>query len=284
MMKKGLHGLLALAACTFGLVVMAQCPVGTTQVTIYSSDFEADDGGLVRSTGGDWEYGVIPVIMDSSACEYWHESPGGAHSGIRGWGTVLNNCHHNLGASSTLTLTVDLSNPSYQGATLEFAHWYEVFVSFDYVYVTVNGSNAYMNNSQEYSGGWVMQEVDLTSYLGQASVQIGFSMYASTVVALAGWYIDDVSVTACTSVIQGITENGTEAFKAWPVPARDVLHVEPAGPVTGWVLYDATGRVLKQAEQDLFGYFDIDLPSFQGMGVLELRMKDGIHRQRIIME
>lgn len=266
---------------------MAQCPEGATPITVYSSDFETDDGGLVPSVGGDWEYGAIPVVMDSSECEYWHSSPGGAYSGTHGWGTVLNNCHHNLGANSTLTLTVDLSDPSYQSAKLEFAHWYEVFVNFDYVYVSVNGTNVYMNDSAEYSGGWIEQEVDLTSHLGEPSVEIGFKLYASTVVALAGWYIDDVSVTACTSGTTGMAENERGAFLAWPVPAADVLHVVPGHavtPVTGWTLYDASGRVLAQGERGDAQQFDIHVSPFHGVGVLELRTADGLHRQRVVME
>lgn len=265
---------------------LAQCP-GLATVTVYSSDFETDDGGLVPSAGGDWEYGVIPVVMDSSECEYWHESPGGAHSGTHGWGTVLDNCHHNLGANSTLTLTVDLSDPSYQSAKLKFAQWYEVFVEFDYVHVAVNGNDAYMNDEIEYSGGWLEQEVDLSSHLGDPSVEIGFQLYASAVVALAGWYIDDVQVTACSGSTIGIAESGASSFSLWPVPASDVLNVHAdalAGGVSTWTMYDASGRAVMQGNARMQDRFTIDVEGLHGVYVLELQGAKGISRQRVVVE
>ena len=44
---------------------------------LYSSDFEADDGGLIVTAGTDWEHGV-PT-----------SGPGVAHSGTQCWGTSL---------------------------------------------------------------------------------------------------------------------------------------------------------------------------------------------------
>lgn len=271
-------------ACTFGLASMAQCPTGTTETTVFFSDFESDNGGLVRSAGGDWEYGTIPVIFSAAGCESSYENPGGAHSGTKGWGTVLNGCYNNLGAYSNLTFTVDLSDPDYTSARLEFAQWFNVFVSYDYNRITVNGAEIYLNNSTQDSFGWMVTAVDLTSFVGQSTVTISFDFWASTVVNRTGWYIDDVGVYGCVAGTQAIAENEGMAFKAWPIPARDLLNVEPTGVVTGWVLYDATGRVLAQGERRDAERFSINVSQFHGMGVLELRTTEGPRRQRVVME
>lgn len=283
-MNKALHGILALLAATYGSFGMAQCPPGTSQVTVFSTDFEHDDGGFVESGGGDWEYGVIPVAITGTNCGGVFQSPGGAHSGTKGWGTVLDDCYQNLGAFSGTGFTVDLSNPGYTGATLEFAHWYNVFTNFDYIRVTANGTVIFLNNSQENSSVWITTSVDLGSFLGQSSVSIVFELYATTVVNRAGWYIDDVSVTACTSGTAGIVGEAVPTFQAWPVPASEVLHVEPSGKVMHWVLYDGLGRVLTQGGRGVGGRFDVDVTGFHGVGVLELKMEDGTVRQRVIMD
>ncbi len=266
---------------------MAQCPGGTV-VTVFSSDFEANNGGFVESGAGDWEYGTIPVTITGANCENTtFTSPGGAHSGTKGWGTLLNDCYQNLGAFSGVGFTVDLSDPNFTSAKMEFANWYTVFTPFDYVRITVNGTEVYKNDVTEQSGGWLMQTLDLTPYVGQASVAIVFDLWATTVVNRTGWYLDDVVVTACSSAVDGIAESGTAGFRTWPIPASDVLQVEPSsamGMVKGWTLYDATGRVLAQGIPAGTDRFSIDVSTFQGLGVLELRTANGAHRQQVVMQ
>ena len=43
---------------------------------------------------------------------------------------------------------------------------------------------------------WQERIVDLSAYDGMAEVEIVFSMHATTVVAYAGWYIDDVTISS----------------------------------------------------------------------------------------
>lgn len=257
-------------------------------VTVYATDFETDDGGFVESGGGDWEYGIIPVVITGTNCESATiNSPGGAHSGTKGWGTLLDDCHQNLGAFSSVGFTVDLSDPDFTSAEMEFANWFEVFTSFDYRRITINGVEVYRNDSVAMSNGWVIQTMDLTPYLGQASVSIVFDLWATTVVNRAGWYIDDVTVTACSSTPQAITEGSSADFRAWPIPAKDVLQVELStamGSVHAWTLYDATGRVLAQGVPAGNDRFSIDVSKFHGLGVLELRTATGAHRQRVVMK
>lgn len=283
-MKKALHGIMALVAITYGTVGMAQCPAGSSEVTVFSTDFESNDGGFVQSGGGDWEYGTIPVTFSAAGCESLFANTVGAHSGTKGWGTILDGCYNNLGAFSSIAFTVDLSDPAYTSARLGFAQWFNVFVSFDYTRITANGTQVYLNNSTQDSNGWMLTDVDLTPFIGLSAVSISFDFWASTVVNRTGWYLDDVGVYACIGGTQAIAEGGAAAFQAWPVPAREVLHVEPGRIVTGWVLYDATGRVLAQGERGNADVFSIDVASFHGLGVLELNTADGLLRQRVVME
>lgn len=272
-----------------GSTVMAQCP-GSFPVTLYSTDFETDNGGFTAIGAGDWEYGVIPVSIAGTNCESANiYSPGGANSGTKGWGTLLNDCYNNQSPSgfNTMELMMDLSDPALVSAELNFAHWFEVFVSFDYLVITANGTEVYRNDTTERSTAWSEATVDLTPFLGQASVALDFKLWATTVVNRAGWYIDDVSVTACSSVPQTIGEGSTPGFRAWPVPASDLLQVEPStamGSVHAWTLYDPTGRMLAQGVPPGNGRFNIDVSAFHGLGVLELRTANGAHRQQVMME
>lgn len=272
-----------------GSAVMAQCP-GTNEVPVFFSDFETDNGGLAPVGAGDWEYGVIPEIIAGANCESaTFSSPGGAYSGSKGWATLLNDCYHNQNPSgfNTLNLTVDLSAPDYLTATLKFAQWFEVFTNFDYLVITANGTEVYRNDTLEDSNSWLLTSVDLTPFLGQSTVSLDFKLWATTVVNRAGWYIDDVGVTACSSIPQSIAEGGSTGFRAWPVPATDRIQVEPSaamGRVQAWTLYDATGRVLAQGIPSDAAGFSIDVSGFQGSGILELRNTKGVYRQQVVMQ
>lgn len=285
-MKRSLpifHCVLALA---WALHSQAQCP-GSFAVTLYSTDFEANDGGFVESGGGDWEYGVIPVTLNGATCGSTFTSPGGAHSGTKGWGTVLDGCYNNLGAFSGTGFTVDLSDPSLLSARLEFAQWFGVFVNFDYFRITANGTEIYRNDTLENSGPWMNTTVDLAPFIGQSTVDIVFDLWASTVVNRTGWYLDDVSVTACATQPLGIATPVHQGFIAWPVPTTDVLNIVPSasmGPITEWSLYDATGRQLAIGKPIVAGPFRIDVSSFPGLNILELRCGKSIYRQQVIVQ
>ncbi len=278
-----MSGVLAIA---WAMNSQAQCP-GSFAATLYSTDFEANDGGFVESGGGDWEYGVIPVVITGANCEGSFTSPGGAHSGTKGWGTVLDGCYNNLGAFSGTGFTVDLSDPSLISAQLNFAQWFGVFVNFDYLRITANGTEIYRNDTTENSGGWLERSVDLTPFIGQASLNIVFDLWATTVVNRTGWYIDDVSVDVCASQPLGVAELSRNKGLAWPLPASDVLNVAPpalAGPVLEWTLYDATGRALASGKPGGNSPFQINVAPFRGLNILDLRTTNGHYRQQVLVQ
>ena len=182
-----------------------QTPPRAPNATVYSSSFDADNGGLTGSV--DWEWGAVYAWAGTN-CTGTFVQPAAAHSGTGMWGTVLNGCYHNLGNhqggtcnnttpadDSILTLSVDLTG--YSAATLSFWEWYDVFTSFDWAEVRVNGVQAFPHCEASYVAptAWVQQNVDLTPYVG-GPVTIEWHLLASAVVEKAGWYVDDVLVDA----------------------------------------------------------------------------------------
>ena len=172
------------------------------EATIFFSDFEADNGGLVGSL--DWEWGTY-AWAGTCGTSY---PPAAAYSGSNMWGTVLNECYNNLGNNggystcvstdptddSIVTLTVDLTG--YTDAQLSWWEWLDVYMNFDWAEVYVNGDVVFQHCGTGYviPTAWVQQVVDLTPYVGGLAI-VEFHMLSSTVVERAGWYIDDLEVS-----------------------------------------------------------------------------------------
>ncbi len=265
----------------------AQCPDST--VVVYFNDFESGPGGLVVSGYQNWEHGVIGGPWANVICEGTSVPPTGAASGTQGWGTVLNDCYQNSGAASIVGLTVDLSDPTFTSASLQYQSYYEVFTNFDYIYIEVNGTQVYLNNSTANSQGWLSEGVDLTQFLGNPAVNITFHMWATTVVNRAGWYIDDVTVTACrpnlsTSIADPDNAGRTEV---WPNPSDGHLNVLPsarAGEVQEWRLLDSNGREVRRGGMLPVGVVSVlDLQGLRGLYILEMTGADSAWRERVVL-
>ncbi len=160
------------------------------EAVIFFSDFEGTDGGLVGSL--DWEWGAF--AWSGASCGSSSYPPSSAYSGTDMWGTVLNDCYNNLGDTSVLSFSIDLSGVP--AATLSWWDWYDVYETYDHGEVYVNGVEVY-NCGADYviPTAWEQHSVDLSPYVGDI-VTIEFRMWASSVVNRAGWWIDDVSVVS----------------------------------------------------------------------------------------
>ncbi|MBV6405137.1 MAG: hypothetical protein GFGODING_01903 [Flavobacteriales bacterium] len=274
---------LLLATC-LSLGAAAQCPDSTAM--LFNSDFETGNGGLVTSGYPDWEHGAIGTQLVDSLCTSTFNNTIGAHSGTQGWGTVLRDCYHNSGDTSVVGLTVDLSDPAYTGAELRFWHWWEVFTNFDYIFIRVNGQQVYLNNSQQFSQVWVQQTIDLSPFLGLSAVNITFHLYATTVVNKAGWYLDDMQVTAClpSSGSTAMDERPAVGLWAWPNPAEGTLHVRSTGPgPRSWRLLDLGGREVLQGSSAGADTWTIDTEGLAGAHVLELRTPRQVLHRRVLL-
>lgn len=277
-----------LTAIALGTIPMAlaQCPDSTA--ILFNSDFENDDGGLVTSGFPDWQHGVIGTSLTGTLCTSTFNNTIGAHSGTSGWGTILADCYNNSGDTSVVGLTVDLSDPAYTAAELRFWHWFEVFTNFDFLFIRVNGQQVWLNNSTQFSQVWLQQAVDLTPFLGQSVVNITFHLYATTVVNKAGWYLDDMQVTACIpSGSVGLAGLQGRATSIGPNPAEEVLWVtvgDDLGDVRIWRMMDAGGRVVRQGGPLVQGSrtgLEVSLPT--GLYLLELQGEKGQRRERVVI-
>jgi len=174
------------------------------EAIIYSSSFDADNGGLTGSL--DWEWGAV-YAWTGAGCDSTNYPPPAAHSGTGMWGTVLNGCYANLGNNagydscansnpaddSILTLTVDLTD--YTDATLSWWEWYDLFSNWDWAEVYANGSPVFQHCEGSFTAptAWVQQTANLTPFVG-GTVTLEFHMMASSVVNHAGWYLDDLLI------------------------------------------------------------------------------------------
>jgi len=165
----------------------------TDRAVIYSSDFEANDGGWISGGAGDWEWGPVVAGIYNNCFNVGGPEPAAAFSGVNCWGTILDDCHTGPGAVSTLTQTFDFSGLT--GAMeLSFQTWYHVFGDWDYIEIFANGTQLWIYDGSDPTADWGPQIVDLSAYAGNPSVEIQFSLYASTVVNYRGWYLDDVEI------------------------------------------------------------------------------------------
>ncbi|MBN2018033.1 MAG: carboxypeptidase regulatory-like domain-containing protein [Candidatus Cloacimonetes bacterium] len=153
-------------------------------------DFETSDGGWVATADwdpvGDWAWTNTYDVANYTGT---HTPPPAAHSGTGLWATVPEGDYTNSGGNTYMSKTVDFS--SVTGAYLQFWYWSDIFGSWDYCDVIVNGDILLTVDS--YPGtAWEFADLDLSAYDGMSDVQIVFSFYATTVVEYAGMYIDDL--------------------------------------------------------------------------------------------
>ncbi len=183
-------------------------PTITVPTTGLTLDFESGNGGLAAK--GDWQWGQIN--FQSSSCSGAAPPNNQGHvptqSGM--WGTVLNGCYQNRGnnqgscssgssdKSDDSILTFNLAIPAgWTTAKLEWWEFADVFISFDWAEVWVDGK---LDTATQICSGsssakkWEKKSIDLSAYVGK-TVNISFHFMASSVVAYPGWYIDEISVT-----------------------------------------------------------------------------------------
>jgi len=212
-------------------------------------DFEENDGEWIPSATwdpvGDWEwtdsYDANNFFFSDSQSA---TPPPTAISGTGLWGTIINTNYTNSGGFSYLTREFDFT--AYSNSELRFWSWNDSFGNWDYGQVTINGDLVW-GPAWDYSGTvWEEVVIDLSPYDGLSEVIVQFEHYATTVVAYAGWYIDDVYVG----------------------PARNLASNTPGQAVPRFNdLRDDRTRILENYRIYRFGYDDIgdeDLWSFVG--------------------
>jgi immune inhibitor A len=126
--------------------------------------------------------------------------------------------------SNKMTTTVDIPNASV--AQLTFKTWYSIEQDYDYATVQVNGvpvqGNITTNDDPQGSnpgngitgdskGKWVDATFDLTQFAGQ-EVQLSFNYDTDGGLAMPGFYVDDINVTADGAPVLSDDAEGTTPF------------------------------------------------------------------------
>ncbi|UOQ45761.1 immune inhibitor A [Halobacillus salinarum] len=146
----------------------------------------------------------------------------GTYEYFSGSGNSLNNF---------MTTTVDLSNAAQ--AELTFKTWYEIETGYDYAYVQVSedgenwnnvagnitnnddpaGAGANQGNGIDGSSdGWTDAVFDLSDYAGK-QVQLRFRYVTDGGLAMAGFYADDIKVTADGQEVFADDAEGASPFE-----------------------------------------------------------------------
>jgi len=230
------------------------CGAGFVPTTVYTTDFEAGDGGFTHSgTLDEWERG-LPTFVPITTC----------NSGTNCWKTDLDNTYDASSNQNLLSPNINLTGLSgpvvvrwAQRYHIESANFDHANVNFRPVGVPASNVNLFewldatMNNTVgnptvtiAESSGWsqmVASGPALNALAGQ-NTELEFHLDSDTTVQLAGLAIDDVSVTACrlASADLSITKtNGT----ATSIPGTNTIYTITASnagtdPVTGATVAD----------------------------------------------
>jgi hypothetical protein len=181
----------------------------------YFNDFETDNGGWVSSGYGDWEWGAYNVANWVDPDTYVDTPPTAAHSGTKMWGTVLEASYSNCAAWSYLRQTFDLT--PYPNPVLKIWHYMDGYNTWDYGLIKVNGTTVWGSSAQAVFMPWQELTVDLSAYGSLTNAEISFEWYATSVVAYAGWYIDDLYVGPATTRNGNLFSTRDRSFQNYDV-------------------------------------------------------------------
>ncbi len=235
------------------------CPPGSEPVQQYFNDFESNNGGWIPAL--DWEWGAV-VFGVQDGCDGTYDEPTGAYSGTNVWATNLDGCYSNAGDFHNLIQTFDFSGYT-APIELSFWDWLNVFGTFDYAEVYVNGTVEW-TVTDSATHDWSQQVIDLSAYAGNASVTIIFRVWTTTVVNRMGWYVDDVAITTCGS-ITGPHVSLVKTVGTVPAvcAATDVITVTSGTPVYYCYTAENTGDVpftFISLEDDRLGTIFANMP------------------------
>lgn len=197
-------------------------------IPVWSTDFEADDGGFTSellvgdaSSAGanDWQWGT-PNARPASGRGGTTVSgdPDGAYSGNNAWGNDLGNVledadgnpqfwngqyqpeRHNRLSSPTLQVP-----PHLEGVFLRYARWLTVEDGyFDNAQILADGEVVWTNfdSGQENASAshedrrWVLHSVDLDDATADGEVVLSWDIITDGGAQFGGWNIDDVALVA----------------------------------------------------------------------------------------
>jgi hypothetical protein len=198
----------------------------------FSTDLEADNGGLASSQG--WQWGAPSGAGNPSA-----------HSGTRVWATNLSG-NYQANAHWYLDLA---AVPMAGGGRLSFWHWYDFESGYDGGNLSVRptGSGAFTLVTPDggypssdvsalgqpgftgMSGGWEEVSFDLSAWAGQ-TVDLRWHFASDYSIEELGWYLDDITIAGAEHAAD------FEYSPADPAVGEPVAFTDrSSGPVEGWL-------------------------------------------------
>ncbi|MBN1182573.1 MAG: immune inhibitor A, partial [Bacteroidales bacterium] len=160
-------------------------PPPTVDVVIYSEDFE--DGASDWYMDGEWEAG-IPTY-----------GPGGAYQGTNCAATDLDGTYNNSAYYQLISPVISLVAAI--DPQLTFREWYYLEGCCDYISVDIttdggiNWQNIIPGKYGNGGGTWNLITRSLAAYEGE-NIQLRFLFTSDGSVTYAGWYIDNIEITA----------------------------------------------------------------------------------------
>jgi uncharacterized repeat protein (TIGR01451 family) len=230
------------------------CPIGFTQITVFSTDFEGGAAGFTHSGAQDeWELGLPATLATTTA------NPVAAfntcNSGVNCWKTDLDNTYNASSNQDLLSPNINLAGLSApvivtwaQRHQIETANFDHMFVDFqqvggatpvrlyDWMDPTPISASAGTGNPQANIGGsygWAFVTKRADSLAGLNS-ELRFHLDSDTTVNFGGLAIDDVTVSACRPIVTDLSvTKSVNPLTAIPgQPITYTLRFANAGPDT----------------------------------------------------
>lgn len=189
---------------SWGLEIEEQLPITGTITSIYSNDFESNDGGFIHTGIQDeWERGT-PTFAPITT----------ANSGVRCWTTDLDNTYNFNTNSELVSPNIYIPNLGSEKAYFTWAQKYQFAITGNvsaYVEIqevgTINKKRVWEwfgasmietvgspSTTINQSAGWGVNKIDLSEFSNK-TIRIIFHFESnSSTPLLAGWAVDDVNV------------------------------------------------------------------------------------------
>ncbi|PVW14698.1 M14 family zinc carboxypeptidase [Marixanthomonas spongiae] len=192
---------------------------------------DAGDSVTDNFNNNGWGTTTATFVSPSSSIT---DSPGGDYQ-------------NNANKTITLKNTVDLTEAI--GANVTFYAKWDIENNWDYTQFEVSIDNGatwtpqcgkFTNNGSSNSGqptgeplydgtqnDWVLEEIDLSDYLGE-TILVRFQFSSDTAVSADGFYFDDLTINIVDDsglLVSGISEN---QFNIYPNPVTDILNINTA--------------------------------------------------------
>jgi len=254
----------------WSLVVCEDPPLVGPPTTIYSTDFEANDGGFTHSGLQDeWQRG-LPGSPPITTC----------NSGVNCWKTDLAT-NYNANASNDL-FSPNINLTSVPPGAFVMLNWAMKFqieeAQFDHAFVEVQEvggggalhtvwawRGATMRETQgslfttiDESAGWGIYQALIGDFAGK-TIRLRFHFDSDSSLQFAGWAIDDVSVKVYPGIVKSGSNVGMNFFGAPGQPYR-VQYATNLTPATLWNEFNPPALFTAPAQR-AFGFTDTNAPA-----------------------